>query len=434
MPTRILYWNIRDFARNKIDNPQSRKRKSGSSLRECDASFDRFCHILWLIGVVNPQIIVVVETETGYDAPGRLVRGNGAEGARTLLAGVRNQMNDVNWRLVPPLQTGPNEAVSVLYHTRRRYFTGPNVWPGGAGATSAPPGGGVGNYPFVWRNLMPNRHIPGGAQHNGGASEQQVAARIDFTEAAAAANAGLAIDYNTFRAPYMTTFAETDAIGNVVRNLSLFSIHAPASYSARQYLRDLADNEQIVDNLDNDEIRVVLGDFNWNLLLNDNTPATSYDLLVNAGYTLALSPAANPPNPVGGYRGYFGTHMTHTDYATFWSTGGNPSYYPGYGYFSLFDYAIDNVFTMYGANQNPPVNNNFTVVNPVAGSPYNFVNPAPGGAPQGSIAIGRDMNTPPVIANPADDFHIATQTSFRGWNQYGHIYSVSDHLALAIDI
>jgi hypothetical protein len=435
MPTRILYWNIRDFARNKIDNPNSRKRKRGSSLKEADASFDRFSHILWLIDQVDPDIIVVVETETAYDAPGRLVRGNGGEGARTLLTGVRNQLNDNNWMLVPPLQTGPNEAVSVLYNSFRRYFTGPYVWPGGGVATAAPPGGGTGNYPVIWQNRLPNRNIPAGAQYNGGTPERRKAARIAFTESAAAANAGMAINYNNFRAPYMTTFTEVDGGNNVVRDISLFSIHAPASFNARQYLRDLAENAQIVDGIANDEVRVVLGDFNVNLLRDNHTQAVAYLDLVVEGYALELAPAGAPPNPVEGYPGYFGTHMVPANQASFWSTLNDDEFYPGYGYIGgATDYAIDNVYTQYGANQNPPINNNFTIMNAVAGSPFDFVNAPAGNPPEGSLVLAQEMENPPAIADPANLHQAGMATSFRAWEQYGHIYSVSDHLALAIDI
>ena len=432
MPTRILYWNIRDFARNKISHPSVKKRKLGSSLNEAQAAEDRCMHILWLVGQVAPQIIVVVETETAFSERGTLALGQGGRGARLLLNGIREQTNNVAWRLVPPLQTGPNEAVSVFYDSTNRYFTGPFIWPGGWG--TAQPGGVPGPYPDKHRAGLPNRTIPAAAQYNGTVSERHVAARTEFVEAAHTGNPGSAIDYDNHRAPYMTTFTETNNANVVIRNLSLFSIHAPASFAARQYLRDLADNAQIVDGMANNEVRVIVGDFNWNLLINTLTPSQSYQQLVNRGYTLVLSPPAVPPNPSLGYRGYFATHLARTRDAVFWSTNGNPSYYPAYGYRSGTDYAIDNMFVRYGAGLNPPGNNNFTIMNPVVGTPYNFVPVPPGNAPIGSIALAQEMDTPPVIANPAQAYSPGLMRSFRSWEKYGHIYSVSDHLSLAIDV
>lgn len=435
MPTRVLYWNIRDFARNKIDNPNSRKRKRGSTLKEADASTDRYEHILWLIDQVAPDIFVLVETETAYDAPGRLVRGNGGKGARTLLTGIRAQLNNNNWMLVPPLQTGPNEGVSVFYDSTNRYFTGPFVWPGGGAATAQPPGGGTGNYPNKYRFRLPNRVIPGTAQHNAGVSERRVAARTSFVEAAAAPNPGVAINYNAFRAPYMATFTETPG-GVYARDISLFAIHAPASFNARQYLRDLADNAQVVDGIGATEVRIITGDFNVNLLRNNLTQATPYNDLILGGYTLALAPLGAPPAPTNGYEGYYSTHLAYTDSAEFWSTLATPSYYPAYGYTSETDFAIDNIYVMYGGGIAPPAPNNFTIMNAIAGSPYNFVAPPPGGGGVtiGTIPLAQEMLNPPVVANPANLFAGGVATSFRAWEQYGHIYSVSDHLALAIDI
>lgn len=445
MPTRILYWNIRDFARNKIDDPAAKKRKKGSTLNRTQASQDRLLHILWLINRVNPDIIVVVEVETAFDAKGRLVRGNGMLGATTLYSELRNNTNNVNWRLIPPIQTGPNEGVAVFYLSRRpgtvkRYFTGPYVWPGGANAT-AQAGGGTGAYPPALASLLPLRVIPNDALYNGGTSERLVAARVTgYTEAAHMMNAGAAVNYNAQRSPYMTTFSEYDNNDNLIRHLTLFAVHSPASGAATAYLTGLGNVAQIVDNLDNDEVRVLVGDFNVNLMTaaHAQTGAYNNNLQAQGNYALALTPLGAPPAPLQGYEGYYATHVRSTATAAIWSTNTDQRWYPGYGYIGSEIvtnlYAIDNIYTVYGANLAAPGNNNLTIMNPISGVPYNaFAAPAVG-VPIGSIAAPIEMQVAPVYANPANAFNLGVRTSFIGWEQYGHIYSVSDHLALAIDV
>lgn len=437
--TRLLYWNIENFARNKIDDRSMKRKKPGSSLNDHEKSVDRKDHILWLIREVNPDIFILVEVETAFRGVGQLVKGDGRDGVIKLLDHMRNELNH-DWMLVPPLQTGHNEAVAIFYRSTNRHFTGPYVWPGGHAAVPQQHGAGVvpANYPARYVNFLPNRDIPDAAHDNPKLHEYQVAARIDFTYRAGHANAGAPVDFQGHRAPYMATFFETGAL---VRNLTLFAIHAPATANtARTYLRSLADYAEIVDGQAANEVRIVVGDFNWNLLDDANNYAehNSYGLLHARNYDLVLRPLNPlPAGPLQGYRTYFATHIEPTTSAIYWSTNQRTVYYPGYAYISDDFYAIDNIFTRYGAVSGGPAAN-FTIINPIVGCPYNL-HPVPFAlTPQGTTILPIDM--PPhigVLNNPplqGPNYNIGLMTKFQGWEQYGHIRSVSDHLALAIDI
>ena len=113
--TRVLYWNIENFGINKIYNPNTRKRKTGSSLKEADAANERLAEINTVLTAANPQVIVVVEVESApFNGFGLLGTGAGTLGALGLQIVAQNALGG-NWALVPPLQTGPTEAVAVLY-------------------------------------------------------------------------------------------------------------------------------------------------------------------------------------------------------------------------------------------------------------------------------------------------------------------------------
>lgn len=432
--TRLLYWNVRDFGENKINSALG-KRQRGSSVAINTASMARRNVMINLITQIDPDIFVLVETEAPrYANRGQLVQN---DGSLTLLGYMQAVRND--WRLVPPIKTGPQECVSVYYRQTNLIFTGPYIWPGGGGGTAQPAGGMAANYPMTYNNGVGNRVVPMGALNNVGANERQLAARVEFTYAAnQGINAGNAINYGNQRAPYMVSFVEMDnnMPPNVVRNFSLFGIHAPASANARNYLRDLAKNAQVRDNLNANEVRVIAGDFNWNLLDVNLARRTSYNPLIVDGYTLALNPLNPAPvPPVQGYKLYYGTHLKTTNSAVYWSTTSETVYYPGYGYYSDADFAIDNIYTRYGGGAGGPAANT-TICNQVVGSPYNL-HPVPVvNTPTGVSAVNIEMNNGAFAAppNPGPPFVPGITRSFRSWDNYGHIYSTSDHLALSIDL
>ncbi|MBS1912329.1 MAG: hypothetical protein JST22_10115 [Bacteroidetes bacterium] len=449
MPIRILYWNIENFALNKVANPNNRKRQRGASMTQGVASAARQAYILSHLTAIPapPDIMVVVEVETGYDAPGRIVRGAGANGAAALLLAIRAATANANWMLVPPIQTGPNEGVGIFYDSTNLVFTGPYIWPGGAGGVAVAPGGvGAAAYAAPFNvSITTGRVVPGGAMHNVGTAENLCAARVDFTHAAALGPplAGTPIAY-AGRAPYMASFADITGGGGVVRNITLYAVHSPATvFAAGPYLAGLANTQEIVAANAATELKVVLGDFNVNLLTAAPGWVRSlpYGGLVGAGYGLALDPLAPAPGaPANGYEGYYATHIRRGKSAVYWSTAALNTYYPAYGYYGseivANFYAIDNIFTRYGAGIAPPGANNFTILNGIVGSQYNLFPPPAVGTPQGALAFpiamaGGAFAAPPAIA-PA--FTAGRKKSFNGWANYGFIRSTSDHLALVMDV
>jgi hypothetical protein len=437
MPTRILFWNVRDFSINKINNP-SLKRQQHSTITRTAASQDRLNQITTLINNVNPDIFVLVEVETVRNTPGTLVRGGGVTAAIQLLTAIRNTTNQPDWMLIPPIITGPKEGVAVYYRSTNRYFTGPNTWSGGANGFSQTPGTApANNYPANLMNGLPNRTIPNASPNNPLTAERRVAAKIDYaySEFAGIDRESDEVIFGKWRAPYMTTFAEFNG-GFLQRKISLFSVHSPASYkSSGFYLQDLIYCEEIVSDPAANEVKVIAGDFNVNSMrTTDNyIPNPNYQNLIDVGYSLTIAPTHNVPNPINGYVGYFATHIKPAKHATYGSTFGAIQYYPGYGYMGADQgnfVAIDNIFVRYGAPAPVPVT---TILNTIVGAP--FLNPPPH-TPAGVFPfqsfMGNFFGAAPPMQAPA--YNAGVQTNFRGWNRYGRIYSVSDHFALLVDI
>ena len=437
--TRVLYWNIENFGINKIYNPNTRKRKTGSSLKEADAANERLAEINTVLTAANPQVIVVVEVESApFNGFGLLGTGAGTLGALGLQIVAQNALGG-NWALVPPLQTGPTEAVAVLYETTNRFFAGPYVWPGGVGPAIAP-GGGTGAYPGPMAAWLPAAAVPAGALQNVGTAQNLCAARASgFTHRAAhPTNPGAPWAFRWFeRAPYQVSLFESAGAG---RNLTIFGIHAPSGGGGGQYLQDLSDIAEIVDNVGANEVRLVIGDFNVQLLTGTLAEDPAYGHLQARGYTLALAPLAPAPVAPAGYATYYATHIRGQFKAKCWPRGGAATDYPGYRYVGA-DHgppaaAIDNAFFHYGAGIVAPGPANFTIMNRVVGSPMNSIAPPSGGAPPGAAALGRGTTVPPPAIAPAvgPAYNGGLKTSFQSWAEYGRIRSTSDHFALVIDV
>ncbi|OLF54323.1 endonuclease/exonuclease/phosphatase family protein [Pseudomonas chlororaphis] len=463
--TRVLYWNIENFGYNKIRPLTTKRNLAGALIPDLDAA-DRLALILAHITAFNPDIFVVVETSSGpSNGPGSLISPTGGwQGCVELLLRIRN-LTGVAWNLVPPLvvgQAGRAEGVAVFYKpvipagggvaAGRRLFTGPNAWsPAGNGISFNPnvaPAPAAGNYPALQANAcftVANRAIPATALNPGNLNESRCAARVDFVD-----NAGAPINYGGLREPYMVTFCETvDGPPVVVqRNLTLFAIHSPPQYvAANAYLNGLANVRDISAALGALETRVITGDFNVNLLSQVGNDPLRYAALTALGYGLQLQPpAVAPPPALEAYTGYFATHLRSLNSTIFWSTNAGAVPYPGYRYIGSSNssslYSIDNILVRGGAAAN------FTVANTVVGTPMNAVNPAPGGAPMGQVAIACDFQMPPanwtpappapplplVPPDPAPAFAFGDRQRFRDWRNMGHIRSTSDHLALFVTV
>jgi hypothetical protein len=464
--TRVLFWNLSTFGINKINCPLNRRGANMGGLTLQQASVMRRAVVANTLAVATPDIIVIVEVASGDSYPDDLATNtDGWAGALDLLTRLRAGNPAAGWRLVPPLRVGRRpgskpETVAVYYKGVtggvRRYFTGPNVWVGGVNGHSTQPGIGVaGNaYPAV-RSLntmlvpptmpvTPVRNIPGGALHNAGLAENVVAARTQFRLAGAPL---YWIDYQIYRPPYMVTFTEADAMGNVQRNLTVFGVHSPAvAGDAGTFLVYLNNTEDVVAGLGANETRVIGGDFNLSLLAPNGGPSNVYAQLPN--YVPLLQSAGAPaPINLSAYRGYFSTHIMRKpqrnteDTQFLWSDPPNTSPYPGYGYigsrFVANFYSIDNILVW--PHQAGPYNYQSTILNYVTGTPFNAVMPTPGGAPPGTAVLANQMTnlnmnnapngwppapTAPRIAN------IGRRNSLTGWNNYGYLYSTSDHFAV----
>ena len=473
--TRVLFWNIESFGINKIFSASRKRPRGKGGLSDAQAAIDRCNTVRAVVDATIPDIIVIIETGSGDNAPNYLATQTSGMDALVWLQALLNSqaylaVTPGGWNVVPPLFVGAGgraETVGILYRrqdnagTVLRYFTGPNVWTGGyAGFSRNPVTGAVpAAYPAdpgldINGMLVPAgvgggvvRAIPAGALHNGGRNENVVAARVDFTNPA-----GAAVAFAGLRQPTMATFTEANAAGAVQRNLSLFAIHSPPQgAAATAYMATLATLADIVNPLGANEQRVVGGDFNLNLFAANGTYSGAYDPLLPAGghdYRLLVSPtAAGVPTNLDQYMGYFSTHIrgqVSSKASRFlWSDvrGARLSYYPGYGYVgSNFVrapfYAIDNILVW---PYQGGLNYDTTIMNTVVGTPLDAAGVVPDNPPVGTAVMGSRFQAPPAAGWPeqptaADYPGVGGANRLIGWQNYGHIRNTSDHFAIFAEV
>jgi hypothetical protein len=455
--TRIVYWNLKQFSGNKIASGSGGRVKGRGGMPENTASFFRRWGILNVINALNPDILVVGEVTSGHRGPGQLVSDSqGRRGCLLLAQRLRAWDALADWRLVPPLQVGTGrrtEGVAIFYKGLTaagggRFFTGPYRWSGGgAGAAMAPPAVGVDYPPLIREALvgpsggpapLPSRNVPNLAQHNGGQPEAMLAASVTLHEAAT----GNVYDFGNLRQPYFCTFCETDAMGAVSRNLSLFAVHSPPdAVLAPAFLTILGDSAEVSGALGGNEVRVVLGDFNVNLLDAQAAYANVYANLINYAPLLlptAAAPAAGPFRQ--SFRGFFTTHIKPKP--VLWQQGAAALSYPGYAYMGSARvasfYSIDNILVRRGLGPAPA--SQVTIANTVTGVPY--ANP-PGpaypvmAAPPGTVPVNHQFigYAGPWPARPdAPAFQRGLPNALMAWRNYGHVYGVSDHFAVFANV
>lgn len=467
--TRCLFWNVERFNEQRF--------YSASVAHDADANMSmalsaqaRAALLYRVIEAAVPDIIVIVETSVQLNPATKLAQMITApvqllNWLRTLAGGT----GDPSWRLVPPLiLAGTNndglEAIAVFYRgttgTTQRFFTGPNLWPGGVKGSPQLPGLGRTGAPYGTNTrkgqnvdlnalLVPPgtnaRRIPPNSLHNQNVDENTVAGRIVFAQAGGVGN----VNFGRARPPFMVTFTE-EATGGALRDLTLFGVHAPANGpNAAAFIGQLATVEDMVGPLGANETRLIGGDFNANLFDAAGAPSNVFDpLTVTNPYRQLLYPtAAAPVNPgeLAAWKGYFGTHIVPTNDPTLvnnppgsrflWSDGATASHYPPYGCQSALYYSIDNVLIW-------PIDNarNYqtTIMNTVVSSPLSAVLPVPAGTSAGTVPIAADMAPVPPAAWPqapaADNYAAAVANQLIAWQRYGHIYSTSDHFALFTDV
>ena len=459
--TKILVWNIENFGVNKFANPSRKRPRGVGGMTYAQASAFRRQVLQRVMNAALPDILIVIEVSSGDSTPNALATlTGGMDGCVDLLTRLR--ANNPVWRLVPPLrigQGGKAESMGVFFRATSpvaggglitRYFTGPNLWTGGYNGTSVRVGvsaaypAAAGGNPDIDDMLVPGggvpRVIPVGAQYNVGVAENQVAARTAFrlwNSANDTADGG--IDYGVFREPYMVTFAEHNSNTNAVRNLTLFGVHSPAAVGNPEvFITYLANTYEIMTANVGTEVRVVCGDFNVNLLDATGNDAQVYAPM--AGYTVLLTPGAPPPGNVDLFRGYFTTHIKPKNKSAasrfLWSQVGNPSPYPGYGYFGS-DF-VPNFFSVDTILVRPaPGAPNTTILNAVVGTPFNAGGTVPpAGAPAGVQAMPSSFTNAalwPPTPNAAN-YNLGLAGNLTSWANYGYVRSTSDHFALYADV
>jgi hypothetical protein len=467
--TRVLYWNINNFSKNKILNDGDDPAYQMSQ--------DRLAHIVDVLagsthnGAREPiDVVIIAECyarvrEVGYQ--GGVTNADASVGFAILLLLEELRRSNQYWCLVPPMLVGNlgyRESVAVLYNAQNLQFTGPAVYSLGNGlrlsrrpqdilqnAVSEYPGGMSEALPGVM-NPIPalnaiQRTWP--AQFAGGGGPVALAERGWAAQVVQYAANGqpLLFPGADNRSPYLTRF--WDPVGN--RTLKIFSVHTSPD-TATQAVNQMPLIDEVI-TVRNTEVSMVIGDFNVDAFdPNANGAYTGLD----TDYTWLFDPrdagavwASRKP--------YLMTHMlpatvtnsvTHavTQTAFPYNTVGvhpdvHHNVYPRFGYMGSWiannysDWgAIDTAFVRYGAGVVPPVSHRPTVVNTVVGTPYN-AQPAP---PHVTAELTGGRAYPQTLATaipPAGLPAAGGDTiNFSNWASFGKIRSTSDHLAILVDI
>ena len=374
--------------------------------------------------------------------------------------------------MVPPLWL-KKETIAVLYRgktgTRKRYFTGPNVWTGGPkGRTLLPeidtnkgPYGkvtkqGYGEIDFNAMLVPPNtcpRTIPAGAQHNGAGDvfENIVAGRTELRLDQNGAPGQEAQFDSTATTPFLATFTETDDNGAILRDITIFAVHLPINENAKvNFIDMLSRTYEILSPPGTRETRLVGGDFNIPLLDPSGRQTDVYKPLTDKGYELLLTASGEPPPGVDAYRGYFATHVIKgpvedpgkwCESKLLWSTETDPAYYPGYQYIGSQQSAssLDNILVK-PKQQAESHDYKTTIMNLVVGTPFNKVDSPPGNPPTGTVSMDAAIGDPPCQWRPwpkAPTAPVYSEPAARdlfSWRNYGKIYGTSDHFAFYADV
>jgi hypothetical protein len=429
-----------------------------------------------------PDVIIVVEVysrvrEVGLEGSVLNSGSTAGQGVLLLLNRIRAALGN-QWCVVPPLNLGANgqrEAVAVFFNSTNLQFTGPNLFydrfpddPTNIGQgqpVNAATFAHIINYPPLWKHGLPHPSNPTVALQlnrqtnftiNGVATpvnEWQLAGQWEYYTGVRPIPSPIPPPYPrnrisfpslSSRGPFWTRF--TDLTTMNPRTLNLFTVHtSPSSArSAVRIMQDVVEMSAVAAN----QVNVILGDFNVDSFSNK---ADAYNwMAASAGaiYTMQLDPRQNHAGAVVPARKpYLMTHLLPVASAKPFNNVGvatDPQHnvYPRYGYMgSAFPQlndsgAIDNFFTAYGAGANGPATH-ITVVNKIAGTPYNRI-PAPAGVTAeltGGLPYPAGLANPIPQVAPNGGINPPVDTiNFSNWANFGGFYSTSDHLPLMIDI
>jgi hypothetical protein len=469
--TRILYWNIENFSLNKINNPT-----------KVNESQDRLDYIRSVVQQCDPDIFVIVEVAT-LGAPlhdeGTIIPNNqsGSHAVQILLQNINYiYQGHKTWCLVPPLNSGNQryrEVVAVYYKSNDLQFIGPYVYakllhqvnPLAQNLNSPGVINNLANYDDPWKNFANGNRKYNGVLENQFAGQwefyNQSGNRIYFPDHIPKRFAEDKNPPGMNRSPFLTSFLDLHN-NRIIKLLSVHTSPDTAEYAVNN-LTHIREVQNVVDN----EVSVIVGDFNVDTF--DEKKNGAYIGLLNLGYTLHLDPRDDTVTVNQARKPYCMTHLLPTEKATPFNATGrtDPQHnvYPRFGYMGSMggdlyqipsDYsgAIDNIFTKYGRNINPPANHNMTIVNTVTRKPYNALgNNTPQGVTAeltGGLNINQtivDTGYPVCLAanlrngrgfdgnfNTYNMDHNYYVRQFRDWDNFAKIRSVSDHLALCIDV
>jgi hypothetical protein len=459
---RILYWNVNNFSIRKIFDE--------GTPQEFQYSQDRLNHIVRQVIAPNaPDVFVLVEAfrrvrEVGDQ--GMTVGGNTRVGfAMLLLADEIRHSLGPTWCLVPPVNIGNfgfQESVGVYYNCQTMQFTGPWIYcqPNAAVQINkaCPPTAGnltrIRNWKHDWLDELPNPNNPDPARRLNrtwgpgpgvNINEWQSAGQWEYYTAQ---NVRMNFPDPDNRSPFHVDFVETAAPN---RRIRLFAVHTSPSTAVGATIKIGTIPE--VNQFPANSVSVVIGDFNVDSF--DQAQNRAYKGIGAGGYQvnpnlyqnyeMALDPWAGAFVALG-RKAYCMTHLLPGNLATPFNNTGVPTdpqhnVYPRRGYMGGVNIntqgasdtgAIDNAFVHYtpGTLTLP---RNTTIVNTIAGKPYTQ-QPAPPGvgvALTGGVGYASSLANPipPGGVNPPVD-----PLGFGNWNNFGKVYSTSDHLALSVDV
>jgi hypothetical protein len=409
-----------NFAINKIADPH-----------HAVPSQDRLAQIRRVFTNTQPDIFVMLELHNrSVGVAGTLVNNltSGGRGAIRLLTEIRQATGNNNWFMVPPIVTGAGgkaEGVGVYYNGNTVRFTGP--WQCN-GQTTGMAVGAPQQYPAAWANLTLNNNNTLGGQWN---YKPLQPAKKKQKKTANNNNSDINFPIKGERAPWLTTF--TEVIGG--RELEIFGLHAPApGPNAILGTAAILNVDEFTGAEAANVARALGGDFNVdaNSAPKANNP---YQQIAAAGYQWVFSTKV-PQVPAVFYR----TSMRTVGAASL------NGIYPDYGYGVN---AYDQIFVRGQTVTDPATTQR--IINPVAGTSappqandsgypntplrnaligygYPAAQPAANGTAAFSTPteMGQDIPTILAGAGPA--------AAFKLWANYGKIRSLSDHLAVVIDL
>lgn len=459
---KVLYWNIQQFGINKIselgDN-EPRKKQSVSSTKTMSDSENskkrkrtgtttyyqiRKEVILSTLSQNTPDIFVVVETSTGKKAPGTLITAGGAQGALLLLKEIRGLLSE-DWMLVPPLVLGLGgvaEGISVYFNSSTVEFTGPWGWQGNA-YPSVPvdsvAASALQEYSDIWANCLPEGKVT--STINKDIEYKKLAGQWEFSPSIRSTRSKLGFPGTTNRTPWLTTFWDKTAN----RTIKLLAFHAsPKKNASAEGTNQLSKINEMTTNLQDDEVGVIVGDFNVDLFNTQYEPIAYNELINVKGYTRSINPTAVTTFPE---KGYVCTMLKSFKSAYPWSPPG----YPGFEYMIDKSYSsVDNILTKYGSNAGGPATN-ITIVNRITGAPYDKDTSAAASLPKGHFTYSTGMSKlsgtypyePAALPLPPDGpdgmggfspGSAGSLSTFKSWVNYRGVKSTSDHMALIIEI